>query len=153
MVSGLCAGFWVFHQDEGAAPWRDLCPLTSSTPTTTACSRWSSTWVCHCGSTSQSLSLVFLPSFLLVRASRHEPPFVSFLGSKRRVFVRRIPTVLPVIASLIKHFIIGLLAGWRRRSVTLFIYLFIFSVSAKFAVWGRSNLACLHSDQSSRSFF
>lgn len=57
MVSDLCAGFWEFHQDEGAAPWRDLCPLTSSTPTTTACSRWSSTWVCHCGSTSQSLAL------------------------------------------------------------------------------------------------
>ena len=49
------AGFWGSHQDEGAVPWRDLCPLTSSTRTTTACSRWSSTWACLWGSTSESL--------------------------------------------------------------------------------------------------
>lgn len=120
IVSDLCAGFWVSHQDEGAAPWQDLCPLTSSTPTTTACSRWSSTWVCHCGSTSQSLALsYFLPSSS-VR-----------LGSKRRVFVRRIPSVLPVIASLIKHFIIGLLAGWRHRTVT-FSFFFLCQQNSQF---------------------
>lgn len=48
------AGFWGSHQDEGTVPWRDHCPLTSSTRTTTACSRWSSTWACLWGSTSES---------------------------------------------------------------------------------------------------
>lgn len=69
----LCAGFWVFLQEEEAALWRDLCPLTSSTPTTTACSRWSSTWVCRWGSTGQSSTLFLTFLFPLVRLPSLKP--------------------------------------------------------------------------------
>lgn len=65
------AGSWVFRLVEGAAHWPDLCPLTSSTPTITACSKWSSTWVCHWRGTSQSCCSVWL-------FTRLSPPFLVF---------------------------------------------------------------------------
>lgn len=62
-IGPVCSGFWAYLQEEEVAHWRDLCPLTSSTPTTTACSRWSNTWVFHWGSTSQSF-FPFLSSLI-----------------------------------------------------------------------------------------
>lgn len=46
------AGFSVFPLAEGVVHWLARCPLTSSTPTITACSRWNNTWVSRSRNTS-----------------------------------------------------------------------------------------------------
>lgn len=45
---------------EAAARWPARCPLTSSTRTTTACSRWSNTWGSLSRNTSQWMCIVFV---------------------------------------------------------------------------------------------
>lgn len=51
------AGFSACPQAEAVAHWPARCPLTSSTRTTTACSRWSSTWGSRWRGTSQFFPL------------------------------------------------------------------------------------------------
>lgn len=116
----------------GVPPGRGSCPLTGPLPFDLIYTDYHGLQQMkqHMGlslrkhkSVVSTISLFFsFPSFL-VRASRHKPPFVSLLGSKCRVF--------PVIASLIKHFIIGLLAGWRHRPVTFFFF-FLCQQSSQF---------------------
>lgn len=131
-------GVWPACRFLGVPPGRGSCPLTGPLPFDLIYTDYHGLQQMkqHMGlslrkhkSVVSALFIFFLPSLpsFFARASRRKPPFVSLLGSKRRVFVRWIPSVLPVIASLIKHFIIGLLAGWRHRPVTFFFFFFCVS--------------------------
>lgn len=62
-LSKLCVCVWVAGssvcpQAEAVAHWLARCPLTSSTLTTMACSRWSNTWGSHSRDTSKSMGIV-----------------------------------------------------------------------------------------------
>lgn len=123
-TSDPTAGFWGFHQDEGAVPWQDPCPLTSSTRTTMACSRWSSTWACLWESTSESF---FNPDV----SSRLLYPHWSAA------------VVLWIASSLSDEMLHYWLIGWLQSQACKFS---LHQQNSPFG--GGSNLASSHSDQS-----
>lgn len=123
-TSDPTAGFWGFHQDEGAVPWQDPCPLTSSTQTTTACSRWSSTWACLWESTSEF--------------------FFNTDVSPRLLYPHwSAAVVLWITSSLSDEMLHYWLIGWLQSQACKFS---LHQQNSPFG--GGSNLAPFHSDQS-----